>query len=217
MTSVASCWICWMRPQGLVRKPRVSENLPRLCLRRSVPTLPPARVAWKARRTFLMPGKSSTESPPTKRWRGRGLQLASWRPSPRGRRNYPGRRARGWQCRSLLRGWRWLREPYYLSWQAHGYTKDRFGRRASKSRRGPRRGRFLRHPLPSIRMMFLFPCRRTIHERYVGNPEGGALGRRGFPFGRGAGRDDGLRLRAPFGVGGGAPLCGNWGGGAARR
>src|SRR5260370_17716118 len=51
-------------------------------------------------------------------------------------------------------------------------------------------------------MMCSFPCRRTIHERNVGNPEGGPVGRRSLPSGCGAWRRDWLFLRASFGVGG---------------
>src|SRR5713226_9474198 len=51
-------------------------------------------------------------------------------------------------------------------------------------------------------MMFLSTFRRAIHERDVGNSEGGALGGRGFPSGCGAGWNDWLFLRASSGVGG---------------
>src|SRR5216683_6448396 len=51
-------------------------------------------------------------------------------------------------------------------------------------------------------MMCSFPPRRTIHERNVGNPEGGPVGRRGVPFGCGAGRSNWVFLRTSFSVGG---------------
>src|SRR6266853_5482119 len=64
-------------------------------------------------------------------------------------------------------------------------------------------------------MMCWFPCRRTIHERNFGNPEGGALGGCSVPSGRSAGRNAGLFFCASSGFGGKCSFAGAGEAGAA--
>src|SRR6266568_5937075 len=75
--------------------------------------------------------------------------------------------------------------------------KDGCQRRTSRPLRWRRRNRFLRRRRPRIRTTCSFRCRRTIHERNVGNSEGRAVGGRRVPSGYGAGWNAGLFLCAP--------------------
>src|SRR6266850_4278566 len=154
----------------------------------------PCTICWQLVNCYWAPSHP-------RRMEGRGSRSAYCRRSQRANGSWLSPRAPGAWCRDSLHGWHGHR-PSYLWLEAPGCIKGPRQVRSGSRLRRLRRNICSKRPRRRlVRTMCLSAWRRETNERSVGDSKSGPLGWRCFPAGSGAGRDAGIRVRAPHGDG----------------